>query len=87
MIRALVEVKDENSAFSIEVYAENLRRAAEFAANRYPGRAVSVLFPLDPEVFFVEGSATWWQTVESAAAKGSQHERGLDDAAGAPVAR
>lgn len=87
MIRASVEVKDENSAFSIGVYAENLRRAVEFAANRYPGYAVSVRFPLDPEVFFVEGSASKTGTVEPVVAQGSQQERCVDKAAGEGAGR
>jgi hypothetical protein len=57
MIRASVEVVGTHSAFCIGVYAKNLQRAVEFAAKRYPGRAVSVRFPLDPEAFFVEGSS------------------------------
>lgn len=68
MIRALVQIKDKTSAFSLTVYAENLRRAVEVAADRYPDYEVSVLFPLDPEVFFVEGSATGSETVEPATA-------------------
>ena len=64
MIRATVEVKDENSAFSIEVYADNLRRAVEYAANRHPGYTVSVQFPLDPEVYFVEEPTAESETVE-----------------------
>ncbi len=55
MIRASVQVKDESNAFSVTVCAENLRRAVELAANWYPGYAVSLRFPLDPESFLVEG--------------------------------
>ena len=55
MVRALVQIKDKNSAFSLTVCAENLRRAVEIASDRYPGYDVSVQFPLDPEVFFVRG--------------------------------
>ena len=76
MIRASVEVKVENGAFSVAVYAEHLRRAVELAASRYPGRAVAVLFPLDPRAFFVEGSTVSAPTVEFVAATGSQQERG-----------
>ncbi len=54
MIRASVQVRDERGAFSITVCAENLQRAVEFAARRYPGHAVGLRFPLDPEAFFVE---------------------------------
>ncbi len=87
MIRASVEVKDDHRVFSVAVYAENLGRAVEFAASRYPGYAVSVRFPLDPEVFFVEGPAVESETVELLAAKGSQQERDLGEAAETPAAR
>jgi hypothetical protein len=87
MIRASVEIIGNNSAFSIAVYAENLRRAVEFAANRYPGYAVSVRFPLDPEMFFVEGPAVGTETVEPAAAEGSRHEQGRDEVTETPAAR
>ena len=63
IIRAPVEVTGNNGAFSIMVYAENLRQAEEIAANQFPGRAVSVRFPLDPEVFFIEGSTAGSKTV------------------------
>lgn len=87
MIRASVEVIGNNSAFSLVVYAENLRRAVEFAANRYPGYAVSVRFPLDPDVFFVEPPAIGTGTVEPVAAERSQHEQGRDKVTETPVAR
>ncbi len=58
MIRASVQVKVESNAFSVTVCAENLRRAVDLAANWYPGYAVSLRFPLDPESFFVEGPST-----------------------------
>jgi len=87
MIRASVEITGNNSAFSIAVYAENLRQAVEFAASRFPGRAVSVRFPLDPEVFFVEGPAIGSETVGLVATKGSQQERCSVEAAGIPAAR
>ncbi len=87
MIRASVEVKDENRAFSVAVYADNLQRAVEFAANRFPGCAVSVQFPLDPEVFFVEGPAVGSETGEPMATKELRQERGRDEAAETPTAR
>jgi hypothetical protein len=59
MTRASVRVRDERGDFSITVCAENLRRAVEFAARRYPGHAVGLRFPLDPEAFFVERGLAW----------------------------
>lgn len=64
MIRACVEVRDENNVFSVPVGAESLRQAVELAASLYPGRAVSVRFPLDPEAFFVGGPLLRTETPE-----------------------
>ena len=51
MIGASVQVRDGSGAFTIAVRAavraENLQRAVEFLAKRYPGRAVGLRFPLD----------------------------------------
>ena len=62
MIRASVQVRDGSNAFSVTVCAENLQRAVEFAARRYPGRAVGLRFPLNPESFFVEVSSLGTET-------------------------
>jgi hypothetical protein len=62
MIRASVQVRGDSNAFSVTVRAENLQRAVELAAQRYPGRAVGLRFPLDPEAFFVEGSCLGMET-------------------------
>jgi hypothetical protein len=62
MIRASVQLRGESSAFSVTVCAENLQRAVELAAKRYPGLTVGLRFPLDPEAFFVEGSSLGMET-------------------------
>jgi hypothetical protein len=62
MIRASVQVRDENSAFSVTVRAENLQRAVELAAQRYPRLIVGLRFPLDPEAFFAEESCLGTET-------------------------
>ena len=88
MIRASVEVVGSHSAFCIGVYAKNLQRAVGLAATRYPGYAISVRFPLDPEAFFVGGpDDVGSEKVEIVAAKGSRQERGLAEAAETPAAR
>jgi mannose-1-phosphate guanylyltransferase len=53
LIKASIEVSDGTGFFSVTIYAENIQRAIELAMNRYPGCAVKVRFPLDPETFFV----------------------------------
>jgi len=56
MIRARVRVDNEDGGFTILVCAESLRRAERTAKIRYPGSAVRIAFPLEPEYFFVDGS-------------------------------
>ncbi|MGH3146371.1 MAG: hypothetical protein ACRDTR_11290 [Rubrobacter sp.] len=86
MIRASLQVSDEKDAFSITVCAENLQRAVEFAANRYPGHAVSLLFPLNPEAFFVEGSCPNTETV-GLTTDCEKHNQGRDGGTGTRAAR
>jgi hypothetical protein len=57
MIRACVEIGNETGRFSVVVCAENIQQAVIFVADLYPGCAVMVKFPLDPETFFVENPA------------------------------
>jgi hypothetical protein len=54
MIRVSIDGADGNSRFSVSVCADNLRRAVGFVVNRYPDRAVAVMFPSAPDTFFVE---------------------------------
>jgi hypothetical protein len=56
MIRARVRVDNEDGGFTILVCAENLRKAERTAKTRYPGCAVRIAFPLEPECFFVDNS-------------------------------
>ena len=55
MIRVRVEVRNETGSFTVAVYAENLRRATHIAKERYPGCAIGIPFPIDPDGFFVAG--------------------------------
>jgi hypothetical protein len=52
LIRISVEIFGEASRFSTAICAETIERAVSIARARYPGREVSVLFPIDPETFF-----------------------------------
>ena len=56
MIRARVRVDNEYGGFTILVCAESLRKAERTAKIRYPGSAVRIAFPLEPEYFFVDGN-------------------------------
>jgi tRNA threonylcarbamoyladenosine modification (KEOPS) complex Pcc1 subunit len=57
MIKVSMEVR-EGAALSIAtVQAESIREAVNITRGRYPGRDVRVIFPIDAENFFIEGSA------------------------------
>ena len=56
MIRISVEVSSGAGRFKVVVEAESIERALEIVARRNPGKECKVMFPIDPETFFVEDS-------------------------------
>lgn len=52
MIGDRVRVVNEGGNFTIVVYAESLREVEQTAKIRYPGSAVRITFPIEPECFF-----------------------------------
>ena len=59
MLRVTIEVGAEKvnaeaNRFRVEVRAQSIRQAVDTAEAHYPGATVRVLFPLDPEMFFVK---------------------------------
>ncbi len=57
MINISVEVDSGSARFGVTVRAESIREAADVVEARYPGCDARVVFPIDPEAFFVEGAA------------------------------
>lgn len=55
MIRVSVEVENGNSNFTVTVQAKSIERALNAVRGVYSTTEAKVLFPLDPESFFVEG--------------------------------
>lgn len=53
MVRVSVEVRNGASRLEVAVTAESISRALSFVAARYPEGDVRVVFPIDPEGFFV----------------------------------
>jgi hypothetical protein len=53
MIKVRVEVRNDISSFIVAVRAENLLRAVRLAQDLYPGSAVEIPFPINPDDFFV----------------------------------
>ena len=54
MIRVCVDVHEEAAPLRVEVRAESISQAVGSIEESHPGRTVQVVFPIDPEEFFVE---------------------------------
>jgi hypothetical protein len=66
MIRVRVELSDAGgNRSSLEVEANSIERALEQASANYPDWVARVVFPIDPEAFFV-GDAAAMIRVEAA---------------------
>ncbi len=55
MIKVSVEVREGAARFRVAVQAESINRAVGIMKSRHPGRDVRVVFPIDPERFFLGG--------------------------------
>jgi hypothetical protein len=53
MIQVTVEIRAGALTYRVRVTAPSIERALEIAGEGKPGRRVRLLFPIDPEVFFV----------------------------------
>ncbi len=53
MIKVSVEVHEGTAPFRVAVRAGSITRAINLIEGRHPGRNVRVVFPIDPEEFFV----------------------------------
>jgi hypothetical protein len=58
-IRVTVEMREGALTRRVQITAPSIERALEMAGDGKPGHNVRLLFPIDPEVFFVpEASGT-----------------------------
>jgi hypothetical protein len=53
MVRISVEVRSGTARFRVGVQAENVRKALSMVEGGYPRGMVGVVFPTEPEGFFV----------------------------------
>jgi hypothetical protein len=59
MVRVTVEVREGAFTYRVRIIAPSIERALEIAGAGKAGRRVRLLFPIDPEAFFVSaGSGT-----------------------------
>ena len=58
MVRVRIEVEcGGDGTTTLAVKAENILRALEIAGEQNPGCVLNVVFPLDPDTFFVRSGA------------------------------
>ena len=57
MIKVSMEVREGATLSRATVEAESIREAVSITRGRYPGRDVRVIFPIDPETFFIDDPA------------------------------
>ena len=55
MIKVSVEVHKGATRFRVGVQADSINRAVNIMKRRHPDRDVRVVFPIEPEGFFVGG--------------------------------
>jgi hypothetical protein len=54
MIKIAIEVRSSAARFKVALVAESIEGALEIAKRYNPGKECKVVFPIDPEVSFVE---------------------------------
>jgi hypothetical protein len=58
MIRICMEVREGAALSRATVQAGSIHEAVSITRGRYPGSDVRLMFPIDPERFFIEGPAS-----------------------------
>jgi hypothetical protein len=53
MIKVSMELREGAARSRATVQAESIREAVSITRRRYPSRDVRVMFPIDPETFFI----------------------------------
>ncbi len=54
MVRVSIEVRSQATRFRVGIRASNIQRAVSLAKGLYSASDVQVIFPIEPEGFFVE---------------------------------
>jgi hypothetical protein len=57
MIRVTVEIRESALTYRVRVAATSIERALEIAGEGKPGRRVRLVFPIDPEVYFIPSAS------------------------------
>jgi hypothetical protein len=57
MVKVSIEVYSKTARFAVAVQAHSIQQALSIVAAHHPGSVARVMFPIEPEGFFVEDSA------------------------------
>ena len=57
MIRVTVEAREGALTYRVRITAPSIERALEIVGKGKPGRRVRLVFPIDPEIFFVPAAS------------------------------
>ncbi len=57
MVRVTVEVREGALTYRVRIIAPSIERALDIAGDGKPGRRVRLIFPIDPEAFFVSADS------------------------------
>ncbi len=57
MIQVAVEIREGALTYRVRVTANSIERGLEIAGEGKPGRRVRLVFPIDPEVYFVPAAS------------------------------
>lgn len=57
MIKVSIAVGGQESGYRVAVFADNIGQALGLAEARFPDGEAKVVFPIDPEAFFVRDPA------------------------------
>jgi hypothetical protein len=59
MIRVSIEIRAGTVTQRVQITAPSIERALKVARGGKPGRRVRLLFPIDPEAFFIPEDSGW----------------------------
>jgi hypothetical protein len=77
VVRVSIEVRSGAARFRVGIRASNIRRAVSLAKGLYSASDVKVIFPIDPEGFFIEDPFAKEALVEGGIPQKEEEEKQL----------
>jgi hypothetical protein len=59
MICVTIEIREGALTYRVQITAPSIEQALKVAGEGKPGRRVRLLFPIDPEAFFIPEDSGW----------------------------